>query len=59
MTKLITDMFSKFANDCSNKSSSFLDRLYYLIETAVPYTYPEQKNEDIPRFDKPILLGKK
>lgn len=42
----------------SNKSSNFLDRLYYLIKTSVSYTYVEKKDEYIPHFEQPILVEK-
>lgn len=56
--KLIENITNKLINTCSNKSSSFLDRLYYLIETVIPYSYPENKDEYIPCFKKPVSIEK-
>lgn len=34
----------------------FLTRLNYLIKSAVPYVYPETKNDYYPNYESPVLL---
>lgn len=52
------DNINRFIIGNSEKSSNFLDRLYCLIESVIPYAYPEKKNEYVPKFDKPVLVEK-